>query len=110
MLHKCANPVCPNQFRSLSHGKLFLVETDPRGTRSARAAVGYPRGRWTRQVERFWLCDRCSLLLTLTIERGHGMVAVPASAKGFSAAAKRYRYAFSRDVQLAKPAQGRIQR
>ena len=29
MLHKCANPVCPSVFRSLRHGKLFLLETDP---------------------------------------------------------------------------------
>ena len=28
MLHKCANAACTNLFRSLSVGKLFLLETD----------------------------------------------------------------------------------
>ena len=28
MLHKCANPACPSLFRSLSLGKLFVLETD----------------------------------------------------------------------------------
>lgn len=28
MLHKCANPACTSLFRSLSVGKLFLLETD----------------------------------------------------------------------------------
>ena len=76
MLHKCANPVCPNQFRSLSHGKLFLVQTDRWAAGADGAANGSRRGRMTRQVERYWLCDCCSSLLTLTVERGRGMVTV----------------------------------
>jgi hypothetical protein len=28
MLHKCANPACASAFRSLRHGKLFLLETE----------------------------------------------------------------------------------
>lgn len=28
MLNKCANTACPRAFRSLSHGKLFLLEID----------------------------------------------------------------------------------
>ena len=73
MLHKCANPACPSVFRSLSRGKLFLLETD-----RAMAAVPNPsptsrRERLARRVERYWLCDCCSSLLTLTFERGRGM-------------------------------------
>jgi len=30
MLHKCANPACPSVFRSLRHGKLFLLEIETR--------------------------------------------------------------------------------
>jgi hypothetical protein len=81
VLHKCANPVCPNQFRSLSHGKLFLVQTDRWAARADEAANGSRRGRLTRQVERYWLCDCCSSLLTLTFEPGRGMVTVPFSEK-----------------------------
>ena len=36
VLHKCANPACPSLFRSLSRGKLFLLDTD----NSAAAASG----------------------------------------------------------------------
>ena len=77
MLHKCANPACPSVFRSLSHGKLFLLEID----RAAELAPGPSplsrRERISRRVERYWLCDCCSSLLTLTFERGRGMVTVP---------------------------------
>ena len=72
MLHKCANPACSSLFRTLSHGKLFLLETD----RSA-AAITAGRVRSLRRMERYWLCDSCSLLLTLIFERGRGMVTVP---------------------------------
>jgi hypothetical protein len=72
VLHKCANPACPNLFRSLSHGKLFLVETD----NPAAAALVARKERSGRRTERYWLCDGCSSLLTLTIERGRGIVAV----------------------------------
>jgi hypothetical protein len=77
VLHKCANPACPSVFRSLSRGKLFLVETEV----SAAAANGTARtsrnARPARQVERYWLCDCCSPSWTLTYERERGMVTVP---------------------------------
>jgi hypothetical protein len=42
MLHKCANPACPSVFRSLSHGKLFLLEID----RAAESTSGpFPLSR-----------------------------------------------------------------
>ena len=28
-------------------------------------------------MEHFWLCDRCASVLTLSFERGQGMVTVP---------------------------------
>ncbi len=45
---------------------------DPRSNRRERLA---------RRVERYWLCDCCSSLLTLTFERGRGMVTVPLPAR-----------------------------
>lgn len=81
MLHKCANPACSSLFRSLSLGKLFLLDID----NSATAAFGHRpairRGRSERQMERYWLCDGCSSVLTLTFERGRGMVTVPLPAR-----------------------------
>jgi hypothetical protein len=77
MLHKCANPACPSVFRSLSHGKLFLLETENSATTISDAASLSRRERSARRVERYWLCDCCSSLLTLTFERGRGMITVP---------------------------------
>ena len=81
MLHKCANPACSSLFLSLSLGKLFLLDTD---NSAAGNAPAIRRGRSGRQMERYWLCDGCSSLLTLTFERGRGMVAVPLPARNTS--------------------------
>lgn len=75
MLHKCANPACSSPFRRLEEGKLFQVETEyllPVGTRRAKR-----QDRPVRRVDRYWLCDRCSLFLTLSVEKGRGVVPVP---------------------------------
>lgn len=72
MLHKCANAMCPNQFRHLDQGKLFQVETQ---YSSAYRAVG-TRSHPVRKVERYWLCDDCAPQMTLSFENG-GVTAVP---------------------------------
>jgi hypothetical protein len=75
MLHKCANPTCLNPFRRLSEGRLFLVETEiaePKNRAQARAD-----GRAPHRIEHFWLCNDCAAVLTLTFERGQGVVTVP---------------------------------
>jgi hypothetical protein len=77
MLHKCANPDCPRTFRSLNHGKLFLLETDRSADQISGAIPMRRRVKVAPSVERYWLCDGCSALLTLTFERGRGMVTVP---------------------------------
>ena len=75
MLHKCANPVCQNPFRKMSHGKLFLVETEP------LEGIELRRTRWrdrpTHRIEYYWLCDECAFVLTLSYQEGQGVVAVP---------------------------------
>jgi hypothetical protein len=76
MLHKCANPACRSVFRSLSQGKLFLLETENAPVISD-ATPANRRERSVRHVERYWLCDLCSSLLTLIFEHGRGMVTVP---------------------------------
>jgi hypothetical protein len=78
MLHKCANPSCLRAFRSLSHGKLFLIEIDHVSTDAiSKIATATRKERTARRMERYWLCDECSSLLTLTFQRGRGMVTVP---------------------------------
>jgi hypothetical protein len=76
MLHKCANPACTSLFRRLSLGKLFLLETDNGEALTPPIASRSRRDRSLRHVERYWLCDGCASLLTLTFERGRGMVTV----------------------------------
>jgi hypothetical protein len=75
VLHKCANPNCTNPFRKLSQGKLFLVDAQPFEEPAAR------RARWKnrpgQRVEYYWLCDQCAFALTLSYEKGRGVVAVP---------------------------------
>jgi hypothetical protein len=77
MLSKCANPACIRPFLSLNRGKLFLLETDCSVQVLAKNAASLRKGRIARRTERYWLCDDCSSLLTLTFERGRGMVTVP---------------------------------
>jgi hypothetical protein len=75
VLHKCANPNCTSPFRKLSQGKLFLVDTQPLEDLEAR------RTRWKGQpshrIEYYWLCEQCAFALTLSYEKGRGVVAVP---------------------------------
>jgi hypothetical protein len=76
VLHKCANPTCSNLFRRLSQGKLFQVEAEylPGSSQPAQFAR---KSRPLRKVEYYWLCDQCSSFLTLTFEKGRGMITVP---------------------------------
>jgi hypothetical protein len=76
MLHKCANSECSSPFRRLEEGKLFQVEVGPSPIFASGRGTAQRR-RQVRQVERFWLCDKCSSLLTLTFEKGRGVVTVP---------------------------------
>jgi|SRR5580700_1789910 hypothetical protein len=72
VLHKCANPACPSLFRSLNLGKLFPLDRDSSVAGASGTSPVNRRARSVRQVERSWLCDGCSSLLTLTFERGRG--------------------------------------
>jgi hypothetical protein len=84
VLHKCANPDCSSLFRSLSHGKLLLLDSDIAATEVSGAASAIRRGRPARHREHYWLCDGCSSLLTLTFEHGRGMVIGPLPARNTS--------------------------
>ena len=62
MVAKCANPLSPACFRYLSQGKLFRLEVD------------------YGKFEYFWLCGDCAPKMSLQVEWGKGVVAVPESA------------------------------
>jgi hypothetical protein len=62
MLSNCANPLCSASSRRLAEGKLFRLGTDP--------ALGASKDC---RVEYFWLCHRCSSVMTLRL-KGDGTV------------------------------------
>jgi len=72
----------PRLFESVSRldrGKLFLLDRDTAPVASGVASTN-SRKRSGRQIERDWLCDGCSSLLT-TFDRGRGMITVPLAAR-----------------------------
>jgi hypothetical protein len=76
MLYKCANESCNAPFRRLREGKLFQVETEFFVGRESSSTSGR-KGRPSRRVEHYWLCDACSPFVTLTFDRGRGVITVP---------------------------------
>jgi hypothetical protein len=72
VLHKCANPVCHNQFRYLRQGKLLEVEIQ-----YSESPSGEGRGRISNSkgyIERWWLCDRCTAYIALQFDPRRGVL------------------------------------
>ena len=92
MLHKCANSSCSKQFRRVSDGKLFQVETDyfENGLcTEADVSTSKPR----RRVEYFWLCGECSTFLSLSFDKTHGVITVSATGNALRKSVTGVRYA-----------------
>ena len=66
MLSKCSNPTCSTPFLYLHEGRLFLLECD-----SEYSASTSSRGEY------FWLCERCSSVMTLRLGEDETVVTVP---------------------------------
>jgi hypothetical protein len=66
MLSKCSNSSCSTPFRYLHQGTLFLLKCD-----SEHSASTSSRGEY------FWLCERCSSVMTLRLGEAETVVAVP---------------------------------
>ena len=69
MLSKCANPDCPEQFRSLRYGRLFVLDT---AQPNLEATV--PIRRRPQRLEYFWLCDRCCKSKRVIADVNHRIV------------------------------------
>jgi hypothetical protein len=66
MLANCTNSSCSAPFRLLGEGKLFRLEGDP------------PIGSGTsNQGESFWLCHRCSSVMTLRLKSNGTVETIP---------------------------------
>jgi hypothetical protein len=86
MLAKCANPACTVPFLYLREGKLYQIETQTEsrsGTQEQnhRAATKNER-KPARRLEFFWLCGRCARKMTLSFDRGGGVVVIPTRTQG----------------------------
>jgi hypothetical protein len=64
MLAKCTNPSCSASFIHLAEGKLFQLETEPT-LRSSK----------TEATEYFWLCEHCSMEMTLRLAQDGRVIA-----------------------------------
>jgi hypothetical protein len=70
MVSKCANSGCESSFRYFRSGRLFLIEP---GASPPAPAADFHEG--FRPSEYFWLCERCSRAMTVTIDgQGHARV------------------------------------
>jgi hypothetical protein len=97
MLSHCANPLCSAAFVRIREGKLFLVETES-GATAEKVRTGLPMRQGLelilnestrkpdvpppmrkppQRVDRYWLCDRCSALWTVTQNEDRSIVLVP---------------------------------
>lgn len=70
MISKCANRACSEPFLYL-RGKIFQME------RWEGETNGEARERPSHNVEHFWLCSRCSAVMTLVFEKGKRVVTAP---------------------------------
>jgi hypothetical protein len=73
MLSKCANPSCPNTFRYLHEGKLYLVHFGAALSREHCSSVSHSA---SRSPEYAWLCSSCSCHMTIRVEEGFTVVVV----------------------------------
>jgi hypothetical protein len=62
----------------MHQGKLFMVESEPqeKDSQYSLPATGQRKHRSLR-MEHYWLCDKCSPLVTLTFTKGLGLIMVP---------------------------------
>ena len=70
MLSKCANPDCGATFHYLGEGKLYEIKLD-------RNQDPQPFKMSAGRAERFWLCDRCSHLMTLAVDASKKIILMP---------------------------------
>ncbi len=77
MLSKCANPDCNTPFHYLRDGRLYQIDTASDAERNGPPPSDPKR---PHKVEFFWLCGQCAQSMTLTYQRGKGVVASPMAA------------------------------
>jgi hypothetical protein len=69
---KCANFVCEQSFDWLAGGKLFRFRRNPSQPETVDGSLG--GFNHAKEIEHFWLCERCSHIYTLDYEPGRGVL------------------------------------
>jgi len=69
---KCANPACPTAFKWTAGGKFFRFRPDPISAAQSSSTIDAPCG--IHGVRHYWLCERCSHVLTLVYEQAYGVL------------------------------------
>jgi len=77
MLSNCANSQCSKPFLRLREGKLFVLEMGQPKPSEPECPPFLPARQPHRRVERYWLCDQCSLVWTLIYDREQGIRLTP---------------------------------
>lgn len=73
---KCANPSCDASFRYFRGGRLYLLELPFLASSDGNDFQNTPG-----HSEYFWLCERCSAMCTMGVDReGHPRVVLRSSA------------------------------
>jgi hypothetical protein len=80
MLSKCANPDCSASFHYLHDGRLFELHVGKGGN-------GDTSKKPSQNVERYWLCSKCSVTLTLAVDPDNKILVLPLRTRLRSAAA-----------------------
>jgi hypothetical protein len=76
MLSKCANPECNKPFLYLCQGKLFRFEIEERDMPGEQHDSIQKFQRIRRRVEYYWLCESCSLRMTIEYRKTEGVATV----------------------------------
>lgn len=63
MVSKCANPQCQAHLKYLHQGSLYVVPRPSRFGVAADDGFASPAGN---QIECFWLCESCSLRMSVS--------------------------------------------
>jgi len=77
MVSKCANPECSALFLYFHQGKLFRLETEGREDRRRHLGDESGVSKPLRRIEFYWLCEHCAEEMTLTFEKGAGVLVHP---------------------------------
>jgi hypothetical protein len=79
MVSNCANPTCCTPLRYLRDGRLYQFEVKTYSGSGAddQTSASLRKMKPARKVWHYWLCGRCSSILTLKFDQVEGLKVMP---------------------------------